>query len=243
MSDNSFSISTSHNVDINYEIAGIGMRLLAYIVDKAIKFGYLVLLYLVLVVIAIAGAKNYTVLGIIFFVMILPLGLYSLAFETLLQGQTPGKKICKIKVVKTDGSQAGFGSYLIRWLFIFIDMNPILPIVGLLTIILSKKAQRVGDMIAGTTVIRITSTVSLKDTIYQKLNYNHIVTYQEARKLSESEIELIKKVLNTPEYRDNYDMVYTLTNKIQSKMNVARIEASPEDFLRTVVRDYNSFVD
>jgi uncharacterized RDD family membrane protein YckC len=241
MSDNSFSISTSQNVSISYQVAGVGERILAYLIDVLIKIGYIFFIVFAALVLSSLGSK--TGVGIVVVLLYMPLLFYTLLFETFMQGQTPGKKSRKIKVVRIDGEQATFSSYLLRWLFILVDIYFFYAIVGILTIVLNKKGQRVGDIVAGTTVIRVGDTASLKDTIYEKLNQDHEASYPEVRKLTPEEVQLIKKVLNTQEYLENYDMVYTLTNKIQSKMNVARREASPEEFLRTVVKDYNSITD
>jgi uncharacterized RDD family membrane protein YckC len=239
--DNTFTISTSQNVSISYDPAGVGERILASIIDILIKTGYLFVVLFIAYLLAQIGTGP--ALYILIFVLCLPLFLYTLLFETFMQGQTPGKKSRKIKVVKIDGEQAGFSAFLIRWLFLFIDMHIFYGMIGIMAISANKKGQRVGDMVAQTTVIRIGDTTSLRDTIYEKLNQTHEVRYQEAKKLTAEEVQLIKKVLNTAEYRENYEMVYNLTNKIQAKMNVLRSEPSPEEFLRTVVKDYNFLVD
>lgn len=241
MSDTSFSISTSQNVSIDYEVAGIGERILAQIIDWLIQLGYIILVGFIGYALIESSARS---VGIVFlFIFFFPFFMYSLLFETFMQGQTPGKKARKIKVVKIDGQQASFGGYLLRWLFAWLDIHFFYALIGILCIVINKKGQRLGDIIAGTTVIKVGDTTSLRDTIYEKLKVDHQVTYQEVRKLSTEEIQLIKKVLNNEEYRENYEMVYSLTNKIQAKMNVTRLESFPEDFLKTVVKDYNSLVD
>lgn len=238
MSDNSIFIDTSQNVSIEYELAGLGSRVAADLIDVAIKFGYYIFLYVIIIFFALA--KSYSILVVLVFLLFIPLIFYSLILETFMQGQTIGKKVMKIKVVKLDGQQASFSSYLLRWLFIFVDFFPAFPIVGLLCVAMSKRQQRIGDMIAQTTVIKLSDSVSLRDTIYERLQTNHEMTYPEVAQLSPEDITVIKKVLNTPEYLDNYDMVYTLTNKIQAKMNVTRKEPFPQEFLQTVVKDYNA---
>ncbi len=239
MSDNSFSISTSQNVTIQYEIAGLGERILARILDGLIKAGYTFGIFLVVLVLK-DSIEAAIAIGII---LALPLLFYTLIFETIMQGQTPGKRFRKIKVVKVDGDQASFGAYFLRWLFQLVDLHILYGVIGILCIAVNKKGQRLGDIIAETTVIKESDTISLRDTIYEKLHSNHQVTYPEVTKLSAEDIAVIKKVLNTPEYMDNYDMVYTLTNKIQAKMNITRTETFPADFLNTVLKDYNALYD
>ncbi|MBS1683162.1 MAG: RDD family protein [Bacteroidetes bacterium] len=239
MSDNSFSISTSQNVTIQYEVAGLGERILARILDGLIKAGYT--FGLILIVLILKDSQDAAIA--IAVILALPLLFYTLLFETMMQGQTPGKKFRKIKVVRIDGDQATFGAYFLRWLFLLIDLHILYGIIGVLCIAINKKGQRLGDIVAETTVIKESDTVSLRDTIYEKLHSTHVITYQEVTKLTAEDVALIKKVLNTPEYLDNYDMVYTLTNKIQAKMDITRSETFPQTFLETVIKDYNALHD
>ncbi len=234
---NSLDINTSHNVTIQYEVGSLADRMLAYLIDSIIKVGYII--FIAVVYFGIFDGKNaYWLLAL----LALPFLFYSLLFETFMEGQTPGKRIRQIKVVKLDGAQAGFGAYLIRWMFRLIDINILSGMVAIITILVNKRGQRLGDILAQTAVIRVQDRVLLKDTLYERVNSNHQVTYPEAQKLTGEDIVLIKRVLNTPNYRDNFEMFYTLTNKIQAKMGVTRTE-SPEDFLSIVVKDYNHLQD
>lgn len=233
----SLDINTSHNVTIQYEVGSLGDRMIAYMIDSIIKVGYIIFIAVVYFSI-FDGDPVYWLI----FLMALPFFFYSLLFENFMEGQTPGKRIRKIKVVKMDGAPAGFGAFLIRWLFRLIDINLFSGMIAIVTILVNKKGQRLGDILAQTTVIKVQDRVSLKDTIYEKVNSNHVVTYPEVKKLSGEDVVLIKRVLNTPNYRDNFEMLYTLTNKIQAKMGVTRTEG-PEDFLAVVVKDYNHLED
>lgn len=233
---NTFDINTSQNVVINYAVASVGDRMIACFIDTLIKIGYfLLVIYAVSEVYPNAGWWVYIVL-------MLPALLFSFLFELFMQGQTPGKRMRKIKVVKIDGGQPGIGAYLIRWLFRIIDVNLFNGIVAIITIILNKKGQRLGDILAQTTVIKVQDRFALKDTIYEKVNADYVVTYHEARRLSSEDIQLIKRFLNSETYRNNFEMLYSLTDKIVEKMKIER-QGSPEDFLETVVKDYNYLYD
>lgn len=237
MQSNSFDINTSQNVSIYYEISGVGDRILANIIDNLIKAGYI--LFVVFAFFKLfPNSDNWWVIGL----LAIPVLLYSLLFEYFMQGQTPGKKIRNIKVVTLDGGQAGAGAYIIRWLFRLIDINLFSGMIGIITIVANKRGQRTGDILAKTTVIKVKDRVSLKDTLYQKVNSEYQVRYAEAKNLNSEDVQLIKTVLNTPEYRNNFEMVFTLTNRIQTKMGVERNEG-PEVFLETVVKDYNHLCD
>jgi uncharacterized RDD family membrane protein YckC len=237
MNGYSFEIKTAQNVTLNYDIAGIGERVVAAIVDLAIVMGYELTIFFSISV----GVQFSEYVWLLIFLSI-PGLFYHLLFEIFLHGQSPGKKLMKIKVVRIDGSEASMGDYLIRWIFRLSDINFTFGSLGTILIILNNKGQRLGDILAKTTVIRVRNRVALKDTLYEKLNSDYKPVYQEVKKLNSEDIELIKKVLNSREYLDNFDLVYKLTNKIQSKMDVFRTEG-PEDFLKTVVKDYNYLCD
>src|SRR5690606_34488543 len=119
---------------------------------------------------------------IVFFA--LPVFFYTLVFESFMEGQTIGKHVLKIKVIKIDGYQAGFGDYLIRWLFRLIDININMGIIGLIAMLLSKKTQRLGDMSAGTAVITLKSNVTINHTILKELKEDYVPTYPMVIRLS-----------------------------------------------------------
>jgi uncharacterized RDD family membrane protein YckC len=235
MSGNSIDITTSQNVVINYQIANLGDRMLASLLDIIVIFGYSILIWLV----AFGAMRVSSHFLWVYIVLFIPIVFYSLLFEIAMQGQTPGKRWRQIKVVKMDGGQAGIGAYLIRWLFRIIEIDLFYGVIAMLTIALSEKRQRIGDMLAQTVVINVQDRVSLKDTLYEKTETNYMVQYPEVRKLSEEDIELIKKVMNTPEYFNNFEMVLNLTHKIQVKMGIAERTQGPQHFLKVVTRDYN----
>ena len=90
-----------------------------------------------------------------FIIFALPYVFYTLILESVFEGQTVGKKLLKIKVVKIDGYQATFADYLIRWFMRIIDMWLLYCVVALISVASSKKGQRLGDMVAGTSVITL----------------------------------------------------------------------------------------
>ena len=95
-------------------------------------------------------------------------------FESLLDGQTPGKRIIKIKVVKIDGYQASFPDFIVRWFFRIVDLNLFSGIIGLIAVVTSNKNQRIGDMTAGTGVIALKNKVNISHTILEELKAHGI---------------------------------------------------------------------
>jgi len=159
-------IKTTQNVDVEYEIASIGDRIVAVLID------YLILLVcfiaLMILSIFIRDILN-EYMYMFFFLIYIPMILYDLLFEIFMNGQTPGKKFRNIKVIKMDGSQPTIGNYLLRWVFRLIDIGISYGGIAILTILINGKGQRIGDIAAGTTVIKLKKSVSLRDTIFKKV--------------------------------------------------------------------------
>ena len=131
-------INTTQNVNINFTAASVGERILAYGIDWIIKIAYIIVVYqlvfnLFRVDALIADMDNWSKIAI-YISFYLPVVLYTLIFETLLDGQTPGKRILKIKVVKIDGYQASLADFLIRWFFRIVDLNMMSGVVALIAI-------------------------------------------------------------------------------------------------------------
>ena len=226
-------IQTSQNIVVEYPLAGVGDRIVAYLVDVAIYFAYyMVLFFLHSVTNAIFGNP------ILAFILFCPVLFYSLLCETFMNGQTVGKKAKRIQVVSLDGNPASFGQYLTRWIFWLIDFTFTSGICAVVMTALTEKNQRLGDLVAGTTVIRTYRPVLLKDTIFEETGEAYHATYPDVTRLTEKDITLVREVLKRNAQYPNYELVVKTSDKIK---NVLAIESDKEavEFLKTVIRDYN----
>src|SRR4029077_19753394 len=88
-------------------------------------------------------------------VLVIPFALYNLLFEIFMNGQSPGKRAMDIKVLRLDGTPATVGDYIMRWLFALVDVHLFSGLIAVLCIAIGGKGQRLGDMVAGTTVVKI----------------------------------------------------------------------------------------
>lgn len=156
---NQLNIETPELVAIEMPLAGIGSRFIAILVDSLILGGALILLGVLFVFIvaslAAAGLNSATwgigILILIFF--LLNWGYFAL-FEAFNNGRTPGKRVAKIRVIHQSGRGISFVESLGRNLVRFIDYLPGFYGVGIVVIFLNKRSQRLGDMVAGTLVVR-----------------------------------------------------------------------------------------
>ena len=237
----SVGINTSQNVVIDYEPAGLGNRLLSGILDFLFKIGFIFGLSTIYSLLDIK-LRNISspAYAILFSVIIyLPYLLYDFLFETFMHGQTFGKKIMKIKVVKLDGTQPSVGSYLLRWLIRLVEIDMCGGLIAMISIAVSKNSQRLGDMTAGTTVIHIKPAVTLQDTILQQEKHDaYTILFNQISLLNDAEIQLVKDVHDFHEKTGNNDALEKLTKKIKEKTGIVT-SLSDEEFINILLKDYN----
>lgn len=159
------TITTAEGVTLDLPLAGLGSRAIAALVDGAIKGILTVAVIAVLFGGAalfddetVGGARPssgfFVGLAIAFVVIFLVNFAYDVLFETLASGRTPGKRWTGLRVVRGTGGPVSFVPSAIRNLVRIVDSLPGAYAIGLIAILLSSKNQRLGDMAAGTLVVR-----------------------------------------------------------------------------------------
>ncbi|HEY7481236.1 MAG TPA: stage II sporulation protein M [Gemmatimonadales bacterium] len=148
-------VETPEHVVLDLEIAGVGSRSLAALIDLMILVGAAVGAFIVL---AIAAGFGFTIgsIGgaILLFLAFAVWTGYFIVFEGLRQGQTPGKRLVGIRVVSDTGNAVGLGAAAARNLLRIADFMPPPYLIGLLLVALHPRGKRLGDMVAGTVVAR-----------------------------------------------------------------------------------------
>lgn len=238
-------INTTQNVIINFTSASVGERIGAYMLDFLIKMAYVIVVFYVFFYtfnlnLWISKLDDWSQIAI-YMVFALPVVFYSLVQEAILEGQTFGKKLVKIKVVKIDGYQASFGDYLIRWLFRLIDISISSGIVGLITMVVNKKAQRIGDISAGTAVITLKSKISINSTILEDLSDEYKPKYPLVIKLSDNDARIIKETFHAAIKNADFVVLNKLTAKIEEVTGVKNELGSTKEFIQTILKDYNYY--
>lgn len=239
------TINTTQNVKINFTAASVGERIGAYFIDLIIKIAYLIVVgfvffYLFNLDKIMNNMDNWSRTSIMM-LLFSPFAFYSITLESIFEGQTLGKKLIKIKVVKIDGYQASFGDYLIRWLFRIIDINSSSGIIGLIAMIVSAKSQRLGDMSSGTAVISLKNNITINSTIIEDIGNEYVPTYPLVIKLSDNDARIIKETFNASLSKDDYEMINKLKDKIESVTGIKNQSGNNRDFIRTILKDYNYY--
>jgi uncharacterized RDD family membrane protein YckC len=234
-------VLTTQNVTIKYEFAEIFQRIASYIVDLIVMSITALVIYFGVTLISGNMVSAY-------YIFFLPIILfYTLIFELFNNGQTLGKKALGIKVMRIDGSEPEVMDYIVRWIFSPADYILSLGILATVMIKITKNHQRLGDIVAGTTVIRIKPSRLLKlenlISIGENIE-NYEISYPEVRKYNEEQLIIIKRTIDR--YIGNPNLAHSkalikLVNKLIQNIDPKQQLTSNElriNFLKTVINDY-----
>jgi uncharacterized RDD family membrane protein YckC len=162
MASADYSVLTPERVSVQYDIAGIGSRGAAAMVDTFVQVAALVVLMMALVAVSavngLVGLEDDFVQGIllVFFslgLFIVTVGYFPL-FEIVWSGQTPGKRLLGVRVIRENGYPIRPVDAVIRNLVRIVDWLPFFYGVGVLTMLLNRRSKRLGDFASGTIVVR-----------------------------------------------------------------------------------------
>ena len=243
-------ITTTQNVTINFKAAEVGERILAYFIDFLIKIAYIFFIIFVFGLVAepFSDFLDDNVISDPWSVMAVvimlgsPVFFYTIVSETLLLGQTIGKKLLKIRVVKIDGYRASFLDYFIRWVMRFVDINIFSGVIALVAIGSSKKHQRLGGMASGTAVITLKNKVGIGQTILQEVAEDYKPTYFSVIKLSDNDVRIIKENFLRAKRKDDHGTLLTIKKKIVDVIGEEpHGDLTTAQFIARIIKDYNHF--
>lgn len=269
-------IKTPLNVNVDVLHAGVGWRVLAFILDFFFICLYVYLLSRTFFDLFGASTSFYEdselhfdvqeFLGMIYTILLFPAIFYSLWTEFLFNGQTFGKMICGIKVVKLDGYKAGFSEYFTRWAFRFIDFWTgsfmllfFIPLFGedtayilsglllmlsgsvaFISILRTRNSQRLGDIVAGTTVLKIKEKHSIDITILEEIKDTYVPKYSQVMRLTDNDARIIKDTFVLARKNNDQVTLKRLRSKLETVMDVQADQADAE-FIDTVMKDFNYY--
>jgi len=224
-------VQTTQNVFIDYPIAGVFDRILAFLLDAVIWAVYLILVFFIL---AAAQLIDYWVTILIY----LPVFFYNLACEILMNGKTLGKQALNIQVVRLDGTSPTIANYIFRFILWPIDVV-LWGSIAVTLISLTKNGQRLGDLAAGTTVIKLTRRVEVtSQTIIKSLQEEYVPQFPQTINLTDRDIQLIKEVLEINRELGNGQPVLAATEKVKTTLGI-QTDMPPVQFLYTIMKDYH----
>lgn len=224
-------IVTSHNITIVYSLATVGQRVLASVFDLVV-----VGLYALLISMFTGG------LSFLYYVLIFPVViLYHFLFEVFNNGQSIGKMAMKLKVVTLRGRSPSIVDLFLRWIFRTIDIGMSLGTLAILFIASSSRSQRVGDILAETSVISLQSqqVVELQH-LTDISEKDHEIMYPKVTRYTDEDMLLVKDVLLREKRLPNAanrQVLKELALKIKYDLGIEH-GVAPRQFLAQVMSDY-----
>ena len=233
-------IITMQNVVLQFELASLQDRIMAFILDMVCL---LVSFSILSTILSGIFSNSPTTQGIVVLLLICVFSFYSLAFEFFNDGKSIGKMAMKIQVIKLSGGRATFSDYAARWVFRLIDIHFSLGGLASILVLSSAKAQRIGDIIANTAVVKTQARLNLNldDLLSIHRTTSYVPTYQQARKLQEHDALLIKSALER--YRkirneSHREAISQLSERVRELLGIDRVAEQDTAFLQTVLKDY-----
>ena len=231
-----YQIETAQNVEISQNIANLGDRILAFLIDLLIIIAYALLTGITTSSLGLGSENEWIYMVIIG----LPIFLYHLLMENFNNGQSLGKASMRIRVVKLDGSKAAFSNYAIRWLLRMVDISFTSGAVAIFTFLFNSKGQRLGDIAATTTVISEKQKISIHHTLLANIPEGYQPKYPQVTVFSDEEMQQIKNIFQKAKREQNHAVILALAEKSSALMQVTPQE-KPFPFIDTIILDYNFY--
>lgn len=238
------SVATPEGVTLEATLAGVGSRLAAAVVDFLLRGAVLVALLILLYNLGGSGDRadrSGTSAGVAIAFLLVFIFLvwfaYDVLFETLASGRTPGKRWAGLRVVKVGGAPVGFLASSVRNILRIIDALPGFYLVGILAVLFTKRNQRLGDLAAGTLVVRDRKQVTSLPQATPAVATADVGLY-DVSAVSGEEMATVRRFLDrratlTPEARDRLAM--EMATRLGPKVVGPPKHWDPEDFLEYLV--------
>jgi uncharacterized RDD family membrane protein YckC len=244
-SDDQLTIDTPEQIALELPLAGIGSRFLALTIDTVLQFVLYVTAAFAFAFAGIAGIghylrwipANWVPAVTILFVFCVYWGYFAF-FEIIWKGQTPGKRMSRIRVIKESGRPINAYEAIARNLLRAIDGLPGMYGVGIVCMMLNNENRRLGDFVAGTVVVHDKEV----DEVKPELNTvtEPAATSSQLSSVSADELVLIETYLHrrsSMELALRDEVAFKITSRITEKTGLQRApDQSLDDFLEATVR-------
>ncbi|MCB0667859.1 MAG: RDD family protein [Saprospiraceae bacterium] len=228
----SIEIATAHNIVVTQELASLGQRIVAFGLD-----GMIIGLYSLIIssISASNVAVSYVGIGLVAF-------FYHLVWEVFNNGQSPGKRAMHLRVVSIQGLKPSLQDLFLRWTFRLIDITLSAGSLAILAIVTSPKNQRIGDLLASTTVINLRTSRHIELSSLQQIGalqgdvlYPGIVRYRD------SDMLFVKQALQRyakEQNAANTKIIMELYERISRDLGITPDASNKIQFLKKALADY-----
>ncbi|WP_157974465.1 RDD family protein [Lewinella sp. IMCC34183] len=235
------TIHTTQNVRIDYETARLGVRIGAFCIDAVVfVIGYLLLVFLLESAGVVLNPAIVVQFGPVFGVLA-----YFFLSEMFSRGQTLGKRLLRLRVIRLDGEDPTPADFLIRSIFLLPDVLFTGGMLAVLLVATGGQNQRLGDLVARTVVIHTDDRggVSLGDILTIRNRTQHVARYPAVERLTDADMLTVKQcLLRHQRYRNraHREALQLLARRLAEVLDVPDTEsgADPEKFLETLLLDY-----
>lgn len=231
--DDQLRIRTPEGIELSLTLAGLGSRIAATLLDALIQFVATVIV--ILAAAALPGEMGDLGFGLVgIFVFLLFFG-YPILFEVLDGGRSIGKRAAGLRVVRLDGGAVGFGASAIRNVLRLVDFLPAFYAVGAIAIVATSSSQRLGDLAAGTVVIRERTA---RPASFPTAPLSPEAARYDVTRVSQEDVALIRRFF---ERRDSLtpfrrkQLATTIAERVVSKMAMLAPVTDPEELLAAIL--------
>src|SRR5580658_331155 len=235
------TIETPEQLRLDFAVAGIGSRFLALAIDTLIQIAVLIATIVLVGILGVGGQRSVWVIALASAGFFLLFYGYFAFFEILWNGQTPGKRAIGIRVVKDSGRPLTAAESIGRNLLRTVDQLPFFYAVGIVSAILTSGNKRLGDLVAGSMVVRESSLAAIKP-VWQTTR-TETGPFLGGKALSIEDLSLIDAFLNrrnelAPEVRSR--MAAQILNQLRPKLPLLDPRLSTESVLESLAWERRS---
>jgi len=234
-------IETPEQTSIEFPLAGIGSRFLAILVDSLIQGAVIFVLGMIVLVLGLGytltglgrlSSAPIWVLAILILLYFFLMYGYFMMFEAIWNGQTPGKRLTHIRVIKDSGQPITTIDAVGRNLLRIVDQMPFAYGVGVICAWISPQSKRLGDYVAGTVVVheKPFENIALKFEVTAPVATHHYG----ANRLTAEEVALVEAFLSRRSALEagvRYDTAANIVRRIESKLTIPPERPSAEKLL------------
>ncbi|MDJ0952356.1 MAG: RDD family protein [Acidimicrobiia bacterium] len=226
-------IQTPEGFNLELTLAGLGSRAAAAIIDTLI-----IAAVAIVVMLPFRGQGGSLVMNLI--IIALPISLffgYHLAFETIGRRQSPGKRLLRLRIVRTDGSPAGGVAALIRNLVRIVDFLPAFYLIGMVTVFSTTQNQRLGDLAAGVVVMMEPKRAATPTPTWPE--FAEVPEGWDVSAVTDEDIAMMREFLSRREKLDadsRRQIGFRIADAIERKISHPAVRMTSEQTIETVLR-------
>jgi hypothetical protein len=146
----------------------------------------------------------------------------------------------RIRVVRLDGAPTEWYNLMVRWMLRFVDIWIFFASIGVTSILLSDKKQRIGDAAAGTVVISVKKKEKISNTILEEVKDDYVPVFSNVTTLTDKDVRIIKEAFQIARRTNDFKMLTLLRNKICNVLNI-ETDMYDKEFIGTILKDYNYY--